>query len=98
MQSVVKFGSQLSDYEVLGQLGRGATAYVYRVRSRNSAHMDKQFALKVIDKDEIKKKGLERRVKNEIEIHILLNNQFQLLASENVKNPIVTLHHCFEDD
>ena len=28
------FGSKLSDYEVLGQLGRGATAYVYRVRAR----------------------------------------------------------------
>jgi hypothetical protein len=36
----------------------------------------------VIDKDEIKKKGLERRVKNEIEIHIMLNTQFQLIQKD----------------
>ena len=31
------FGSKLSDYEVIGQLGRGATANVYRVRARNTS-------------------------------------------------------------
>jgi serine/threonine protein kinase len=79
---MAKYGNSLSDYEVLGQLGRGATAYVYRVRSRNAHHQAQQFALKVIDKDEIKKKGLERRVKNEIEIHIMLNTQFQLIQKD----------------
>jgi serine/threonine protein kinase len=56
---------------VVGQLGRGATAYVYKVKSRNGG--DELYALKVIDKEEIVKKNLEKRVKNEIEIHILLN-------------------------
>ena len=29
-----KFGDKLSDYEVVGQLGRGSTAYVYKVKPR----------------------------------------------------------------
>lgn len=31
-----KYGSVLSDYEIIGQLGRGATAFVYQVRCRES--------------------------------------------------------------
>jgi len=36
------------------------------------------YALKVIDKDEIKKKNLEHRVRNEIEIHIAMNDSLDL--------------------
>ena len=31
-----KYGSKLSAYEVLGHLGRGATANVYKVRARDA--------------------------------------------------------------
>ena len=107
------FGSKLSDYEVLGHLGRGATAYVYRVRARKSEspssddqnqESEKQYALKVIDKEQIKKKNLEQRVKNEIEIQILLNNTKTsengriISKNELLYDPIVFLYHCFEDE
>ena len=68
-----KFGSKLSAYEVLGHLGRGATANVYKVRMRDAASADDFLALKVIDKAEVRKKNLQIRVKNEVEIHIHLN-------------------------
>jgi len=61
-----------------------------------------QFALKVIDKEEIKKKNLGKRIKNEIEIHIHLNRA-QLLSldpkdkKEGKNQPIIQLYHCFED-
>lgn len=59
-----QFGNKLSDYEVVGQLGRGSTAYVYKVKPRQALSNSSQelisnsFALKVIDKEEIKKKNL----------------------------------------
>lgn len=84
------FGNKLSDYEVVGQLGRGSTAYVYKVKPRNQEALTTSallqqgldsFALKVIDKEEIKKKNLHRRVKNEIEINMhLARSQLQLEA------------------
>ena len=83
-----KFGSKLSDYEVIGQLGRGATSNVYKVKLRNDK--ESSFALKVMDKDDIKKKNLEHRVKNEIDIHMTLN--------ESKEKVIINLLHCFEDD
>jgi hypothetical protein len=33
---IPKFGKKLSNYEVVGHLGRGATANVYKVRSREA--------------------------------------------------------------
>jgi len=50
-----QFGSQLSDYEILGQLGRGATAFVYQVRCRSHGQY---YALKVVDKENLLKKNL----------------------------------------
>jgi serine/threonine protein kinase len=46
----MEFGSQLSDYEIIGQLGRGATAFVYKVRCRKSGQI---YALKVVDKENV---------------------------------------------
>lgn len=43
-------GSQLSDYEILGQLGRSATAFVYQVRCRQQS---KVYALKVVEKENL---------------------------------------------
>ena len=58
----------------MSQLGKGATAYVYKVRSRSDqSETPKCYALKVIDKEKIKKLNLDKRVKNEIEIHLTLN-------------------------
>jgi len=54
-----KFGSTLADYEVMGQLGRGATAFVYQVRCR---HSGKVFALKVVDKENLRAKNLTQRI------------------------------------
>lgn len=51
--------------------------------------------MKVIDKDEIRKKKLEKRVRNEIEIHQVLNEKFDKMEGES---PIVGLYHSFEDD
>lgn len=76
----------------MGQLGRGATAYVYKVRPRDNSiqqnlstyfkkdHSLIQLALKVIDKQEVHKKNLIKRIQNEIEVHLHLNHT--LLASK----------------
>ena len=55
-----QFGDQLSDYEILGQLGRGATAFVYKVRCRRSGAI---YALKVVDKENLREKNLVQRIK-----------------------------------
>jgi serine/threonine protein kinase len=57
------FGTQLSDYEILGQLGRGATAFVYKVRCRRFGGI---YALKVVDKENLREKNLVQRIKQEI--------------------------------
>ena len=76
-----KYGSKLSAYEVLGHLGRGATANVYKVRARDAGDSSEFLALKVIDKAEVRKKNLQVRVKNEVEIHIHLNRAQNRRAS-----------------
>jgi polo-like kinase 4 len=57
----------LSDYEILGPLGRGATAFVYKVRCKKSNLI---YALKVVDKENLRAKNLTARIKQEIEVHI----------------------------
>lgn len=79
-----EFGSQLADYEIVGQLGRGATAFVYKVRSRQ---LDKIYALKVVDKDNLREKNLTLRIKQEIVVHKQLKCPY-----------IIELHHFFEDE
>jgi len=61
-----QFGCSLSDYEILGQLGRGATAFVYQVRCRKSNEV---FALKVVDKENLRAKNLTQRIRQEILVH-----------------------------
>ena len=55
MNTNFEFGSQLADYEIIGQLGRGATAFVYKVRCRQR---DEVYALKVVDKENLREKNL----------------------------------------
>lgn len=65
------YGSQLADYEVIKQLGRGANAFVYQVRSRQSGTL---HALKVIDKENLRKHNLVPRIQCEIQVHSLLKH------------------------
>lgn len=81
----MQFGCSLSDYEILGTLGRGATAFVYQVRCRKSFQV---FALKVVDKENLRAKNLTQRIRQEIMVHR------QLIDCPY----IVKLHHFFEDD
>jgi serine/threonine protein kinase len=53
--AAVKFGSTLADYEIVTTLGRGATAFVYQVKCRRSGGI---FALKVVDKENLRQKNL----------------------------------------
>ena len=79
-----QYGSVLSDYEIMGQLGRGATAFVYQVRCRQTQNI---FALKVVDKENLRSKNLTARIRQEIEVHRQLKCPY-----------IVELHHFFEDE
>ncbi|XP_078457382.1 serine/threonine-protein kinase PLK4-like isoform X3 [Lampetra planeri] len=71
------------DYQVLQLLGKGAFACVYRARSVGSLI---EVAIKMIDKKAMKKAGMLKRVRNEVEIHCQL------------KHPsVLELYTCFED-
>ena len=59
-QTQQQFGSALSDYEIIGQLGRGATAFVYQVKCRKSNQV---YALKVVDKENLRAKNLTSRIR-----------------------------------
>ena len=48
----------------------------------------------MIDKNEVRKKNLSKRIKNEVEIHIHLCKQ----QYKSEFQPILTLYHVFEDD
>lgn len=68
----------------MGQLGRGATAFVYQVRCRQTQNI---YALKVVDKENLRSKNLTARIRQEIEVHRQLKCDY-----------IVELHHFFEDE
>ncbi|KRX10758.1 Protein kinase-like domain [Pseudocohnilembus persalinus] len=58
--------SPLSNYYVIGPLGRGGGSFVYKVASIKTKE---QFALKVIDKTQPKfQKQSQERLQNEIEV------------------------------
>ncbi|CAM9456441.1 unnamed protein product [Lampetra fluviatilis] len=76
-------GDRIEDYQVLQLLGKGAFACVYRARSVGSLI---EVAIKMIDKKAMKKAGMLKRVRNEVEIHCQL------------KHPsVLELYTCFED-
>ena len=82
--SVILFFLFLQDYKVEGQLGRGASAFVYKVSCRAT---NKTYALKVIDREKLKKDNLQQRLKSEIQVHFQLKCPY-----------IIELFHYFEDE
>ena len=83
--SAKTFVSSLHDYEIIGQpLGKGASSYVYKVKSRVTGDI---YAMKVLDKKVLAKQKSTATTLNEIRIH------------SQIKCPhIVELFHTFEDD
>jgi serine/threonine protein kinase len=77
-------GSALSDYQVVGLIGRGAYSYVYHVRSH---HNSADLALKVVDKQRVKEATQLSRLYNEIELQKTLDHRH-----------VVRLLHNFEDE
>ncbi|KAI3381391.1 hypothetical protein SNEBB_005186 [Seison nebaliae] len=74
---------KIENYEVLSMLGRGGFACVYKAKSKATGS---DVAIKMIDKKQMKLKGLVDRVRNEVEIHAQL------------KHPsILELYGFFED-
>ena len=83
-RACLELGQRKEDFELLGLLGQGSYAHVYKARSR---HSGRQVAIKVIDKTLIATcPGLAERVRAEAETHILLDHA-----------AVVRLHTFFED-
>eukprot|EP01022_Parablepharisma_sp_SALTPOND_P012070 TRINITY_DN1541_c0_g1_i1.p1 TRINITY_DN1541_c0_g1~~TRINITY_DN1541_c0_g1_i1.p1 ORF type:complete len:577 (-),score=55.72 TRINITY_DN1541_c0_g1_i1:5153-6883(-) len=77
-------GATLDDYVATSPLGIGSLGRVFEVHCRKC---NKGFALKMVDKSIVHKRGLTLKLVNEIEIH-------QKLKHERV----IELYRCFEDD
>jgi tRNA A-37 threonylcarbamoyl transferase component Bud32 len=83
-RACLELGQRREDFELLGLLGQGSYAHVYKARSR---HSGRQVAIKVIDKTLIATcPGLAERVRTEAETHIVLDHA-----------AVVRLHTFFED-
>jgi serine/threonine protein kinase len=83
------FGSTVNDYIVLELLGKGSQGNVFLVECRNDG---KNYALKVIDKSNLKESDKFKRLKSEIVVQKYLSEA--KVACDN----IIQLKHHFEDD
>ncbi|KRW99265.1 Protein kinase-like domain [Pseudocohnilembus persalinus] len=71
----------VNGYQFLSVLGKGSFGEVYKASKQNSI-----YAIKLIEKELVKRKKLEQYVDNEIKIMKELNSQY-----------IVKLHDTFQD-
>ena len=54
---------KIGEYQILDEIGRGAFGVVKKLRKG-----DKEYAVKILDKDKIYKEDLEDGIKNEINL------------------------------
>ncbi|KAJ3314741.1 hypothetical protein HDV04_005747 [Boothiomyces sp. JEL0838] len=85
-KSLIRFANQINGYDLKEVIGKGGFGIVYRAISKSSGSLGKQVAIKLINKLQMKKANLTKRVANEVEIH------WQLRHSS-----ILELYNYFED-
>jgi polo-like kinase 4 len=82
----IKVSQTHKGYQIQEQIGKGGFGVVYRATSQTKGSMGKELAIKMINKQEMRKLKLTKRVANEVEIHWQLRH-----AS------ILELYNYFED-
>lgn len=68
-KSHLRYANNINGYEIKEEIGKGGFGIVYRAISQSKGSFQQQVAIKMINKQDMRKLRLTKRVANEVEIH-----------------------------